>query len=81
MTVQACALTMIGGGQSEKVATAVQGSEEVKAAHSVTRIYEVTAFEGPAFFIQAGVVSRTRGLVPLGKGLSFPRACWCAHRS
>ena len=46
MTVQACVLAMIGGGQSEKVTTAVRESEEVKAAHSVTRIYEVTAFEG-----------------------------------
>lgn len=46
MTVQTCMLAMIRGGQSEKATAALWEVEEVKAAHSVTGIYEMTAFEG-----------------------------------
>ncbi len=43
MTVQAYVLAMVKAGQSEKVTTALREIEGVKAAHTVTGMYDVIA--------------------------------------
>jgi len=44
MTVQAYVLAMVKPGQSEKVTAALREMEGVKAAHTVTGMYDVIAF-------------------------------------
>ena len=44
MTVQAYVLAMVKAGQSEKVTAALREIEGVKAAHTVTGMYDVIAF-------------------------------------
>ena len=44
MTVQAYVLVFVNVGQSEKVTTALREIEGVKAAHTITGMYDVIAF-------------------------------------